>query len=473
VAASLRRAATFAPTTPVSEVAAAMGKGAGAAFVVDDDGAPSGIVTDRDLRMKVVAARRASTSTAAADVMSAPVVVIRSDAFAFEALVEMTRREIHHLGVVEGGRLVGLVTSEDLMALSTAHPVVLAREIAGAESSAALAALAARMTPLVGRLVRDGGRASDIGGIVAELNDRIVARALVLAEGALAEREGPPPAPYCWMVFGSEGRREQTLRTDQDNGLVYADPPEAAAPATAAYFGALAAAAIEGLLAAGFPACPGGVMASNPKWCQPLAVWRGYFEDWMLRPGPEHLLAAAIYFDLRPVHGALDLGESLAALIACVAPGQRAFLGALAREVVGRRLPTTLFGRIAVERRGPRRGAVDLKTGGTMQIVGAGRVHALELGVRQTSTAERLAAAGAAGLYSAAETTEIVDAFEHLLRLRLVHQIACIEAGEPPDNHVAPDRLSHRDGVLLRDAFKTVARLQAGLRDRFGSDFQT
>jgi len=464
-------AATCAPATSVADVASLMPAGAGV-VVVDADGTPLGIVTDRDLRAKVVAARRDAGTTPAADVMSAPLVTIAPDAFAFEALLEMTRREIHHLVVVDGGRLAGVLTGDDVLMSQTVHPVTLVRDIGRAPTREALARLAAEVTTLVQRLVDDGGRTGDIARIVAELNDRIVARVLAQAEATLADRgEAPPPTPYCWLAFGSEGRREQTLRTDQDNGLVYADPPPEVAPAAARYFARLAEETIAGLIAVGFPPCPGGAMASSPRWCQPLATWSEYFREWMARPSPEHVLAASMYFDLRPVVGTVALGESLGALVQGEAPRQRRFLTAMAKDVVERHLPVGLLGGFRVPRSGEHRGALDLKGAGGLQLVGAARVHALELGLAETGTAERFLGAGGRGLYPPAEITEIVDAYEDLLRLRLVHQLACLRQGRPPDNHVDPHQLSHRDELLLREALKTVGRVQAVLRERFATDF--
>jgi CBS domain-containing protein len=464
-------ATTCARAATVADVASRMPPGGGGVVVVDADGAPVGIVTDRDIRSRVVAARRDPGATLAADVMSAPVVTIAPEALAFEALLEMTRREIHHLVVVDGGRLVGLLASDDVLMSQTAHPVTLAREIGRAPSRAALARLAADVTTLVQRLVDDGGRAGDVAGIVAELNDRIVARLLAQVEAALRELGESPPVPYCWLVFGSEARREQTLRTDQDNGLVYADPAPDVAEAAARYFALLAETAIAGLVEVGFPPCPGGAMASNPRWCQPVATWTGYFREWMARPTPEHVLAASMYFDLRPVVGDSALGESLAALVRSEAPGQRRFLTVMAGDVVDRRLPVGLLGGIRTPRSGPHRGALDLKGAGGIQLVGAGRVHALELGLANTGTAARFRGAGDRGLYPLAEVTEIVDAYEDLLRLRLVHQLASLRAGRPPDNHVPLSGLSHRDGVLLRECLRTVARVQGALRERFATDY--
>jgi CBS domain-containing protein len=286
-------ATTCGAGSSAADVAALM-PGTAAVIVVAPDGAPLGIVTDRDLRTKVVAARRDASATLAADVMSAPLVTTEPDAFAFEALLEMTRREIHHLVVLDAGSLVGVVSSDDLLVSQTGHPVTLGKEIARAPSREALGRLAAGVTTLVQRLVDDGGRAGDIARIVAELNDRIVARVLAQAEASLAARgEAPPSTAYCWLVFGSEGRREQTLRTDQDNGLVYADPSPEQAPSDARYYATLAREAIDGLVAVGFPACPGGAMASNPRWCQPLTTWREYFREWMEHPTRDHVLRSA------------------------------------------------------------------------------------------------------------------------------------------------------------------------------------
>jgi CBS domain-containing protein len=464
-------AATCTPATSVADVAGLMHRDT-AVVVMDPDGAPLGIVTDADLRARVVAARRDAAATAAGDVMSSPVVTIGPDALAFEALLEMTRREIHHLVVVDGQRLAGLLTSDEVAGAQAIHPVSLAREIARAPSREALTRLTGGITGLVQRLVDEGARAGEIAHIVAELNDRIVARVLVQAETALADRgQGPPPVAYGWLLFGSEARREQTLRTDQDNGLVYADPSAEQADPAARYFAALAEEAIAGLLAVGFPPCPGGAMASNPRWCQPLARWTDYFRDWLAHPTPEHVLAASMYFDLRPIGDAAELGDSLAALVRDEAPRQRRFLTAMAADVVGRRVPLGPLGGLRLPRTGEKRGTLDLKGAGGLQLVGAGRVHALELALRETGTTERFAAAGAHGLYTQDEITEIVDVHDDLVRMRLVHQLGRLREGRPLDNRVNVRRLSHRDQVLLPEALRTVGRVQGKLRERFATDY--
>lgn len=459
---------TCEPGTSATEVARRLSReGVGSVIVVDADARGVGIVTDRDLR-RLVAADGSPAATPVERLMSAPLIAVRPASFAFEALLEMTRHDIRHLAVIDEGRLLGVISSRDLVRLQTEHPVMLAREITRAGTVAELAALAGGVTGLVRRLVREGGTAYDIGQIVAELNDRVVVRVLGLTAAALEQGgAGEPPVPWCWLAFGSEARREQTLRTDQDNGLVYdPPPPELAAPA-AAYFARFAAAAIDNLVALGFPPCPGGAMASNPQWCQPLPVWEGYFRRWIDEARPEQLLSAGIYFDLRPLVGATQLATSLQRLVREEAPRRPVFLALLAREVVEHAVPLTLLGGIAVKRRGARAGTVDLKTGGMLQLVGTGRLAALELGLAATNTVDRFHAAAERGVYKREDAHEITDAYQHLMRLRLVHQLGRLDAGELPDNDVDPTRLSRADGLLLRDALRTVTRVQAELRERY------
>lgn len=470
----LRRApVTCALDTTILEAARRLTReGVGSVIVVDAEDAPRGIVTDRDLRGKVLAQGRDPAATRVHEVMSSPLVSISPSTFAFEALLEMTRREIHHLAVVEADRLVGVLSSHDVLRLHATHPVMLAREIGRAPSLGALAALGGRITDLARRLLAEGGRAHDIGQIISELNDRIVMRVLGLAAGALEEQgEDAPDVPYAWLSFGSEARREQVLRTDQDNGLVYGDPPAHLAERAAAYYTRLGQAVVQGLVEVGFPPCPGGIVASNPRWCQPLGVWMAHFRRLLDDPTVDQVLGACIHFDLRPLLGAPELGAALRELLAREAPSRRRMLALLARDVVERRVALTIFGGIRVRRSEPRRGAVDVKSAGTMQVAGAARLHALELGLAETNTVERFRAAGARGLYGDGDVREITDAYQLLLRIRLAHQLDQLANGRPPDNHVSPAGLTHADRVLFREALRSVQRLQSRLRERFATDF--
>lgn len=458
---------TCPPHATASEVARLLTRErVGSVIVVAGDGAPLGIVTDRDLRRKIVGEAR-DPATAAHEIMSAPLRAVAPSAFALDALLEMTRRDIRHLAVTDEGRLTGVISARDLLAETAAHPVALGRDIGDADSLATLAAMADRVTALVGGLVRAGASARDLVQLVAELNDRIVGRILGLVAATLERAGAVAPVPFCWLAFGSEARREQTLRTDQDNGLVYADPPRDLAAAAADYFARFAEAAIQGLVTVGFPPCPGDIMASNPRWCQPLAEWTRYFGHCLEAPTPEGVLGASIHFDVRPLVGDLELGARLGELVRVEAPAHRLFLALLARDVVDRALPLTLLGRLAVPRRGPHAGTVDVKGGGTMQLVGAARVLALELGVPEQNTFDRVVGVAAHGVWTDAQARDIVQAGETIMRLRLVHQLEQLAGGVVPDNRVVVARLPRVDALLLREALRTIGAVQQTVRGRY------
>ncbi len=446
-------------------------EGVGSIVIVDDDGAPLGIVTDRDLRRKLVAEARDAATTPAAAIMSSPLVTLPPAAFAFEALLEMTRHRIRHVVLLEAGRAVGVVSSRDFLLLQTTHPVTLAREIVRAPSIEALAVLATRVLDLVRRLVAERGTAYDIGKIVAELDDRMVARVLGLTRAALeAEGMNQPPLAYCWLALGRDARREQTVRTDHHGGILFEEgSPDVAAAATA-YFSRLGAATVQALVRIGFPYPPDQPTVSIARRCRSLSAWRSAFRDWMCASRPEEVRAASIHFDLRPVAGEPALAEALRDLVRQEAPDRHAFLRALAQDVVGQRLPLTILGNVAVLRDGPRRGTVDVEDAGACQLVGAARLHALALGLAETNTIDRLKAAASRGALSGAEVAEAVEAYQHLLRLRLVHQLAQVAQGEPPDSYIRPGQLARADAVLLRDAMRVVADVQRSIRRRIAAD---
>jgi CBS domain-containing protein len=465
---------TCAPSVTVAEVARLMTRRSiGSVIVLGEDGTPAGIVTDRDLRTRVVASGL-SPSTAVGQVMSSPVIGISPGGLAFDALLEMTRRGIRHLAVMAREGLLGVVSSHDLVLLQGAQPVGLAREIEAAGSEEGLAVLASRVPSVVRWLAAGGAGAAEIGRLVAELNDRLVRRALDLVLTATeAAGGGQPPVPFTWLVAGSEGRREQTLKTDQDNGLVYRDPPAEREAAAAAFFERLAAAMGQALSRLGFPPCAGGFMASNPRWCQPERVWRQYFESWMETPDPEALLRASLFCDLRPVAGADHVGSALWEWVCERAPSRILFLRHMAKGALERPVPLGFFGGFVVERSGAHKDQLDLKARGIFPITQAMRTYALSLGVRDTNTLDRLGTAGTRGLFTASEVAEVSDAYEVMARLRLRHQLDCLDAGVAPDNFIAPHTLGKAGRLLLKEAFKTIAWVQRHLEDRFQTSLVT
>jgi CBS domain-containing protein len=462
---------TCTPSTPVADAARLMSeRSVSSVIVAGPDGEPQGIVTDRDLRTRVLG-NGLEPRTPAALVMSSPLLSIESEHTAFDALLEMTRRNIHHLGVLTGGRLTGVISSDDLLGLQEAHPVAVAREIETATDVDALARGAARVESVVRWLASGRAAPTDIGRIVAELNDRLVRRALGLVQVALdTGGNGRAPVAFSWLVAGSEGRREQTLKTDQDNALVYQDPPPGDEAVTAMYFERLAMAMSEILTRVGFPPCPGGFMASNPRWRQPESVWSRCFTSWMETPQPEAVLQASLFFDLRSVGGAEEVGRRLWEWVCETAPSRTLFLRHMARAALDRPAPLGFFGGFVVERSGPYKDRLDLKARAVFPMTQAMRVYALSLGARETNTMDRLKAAGEQSIFTSAEVSELSDAYEVIARLRLAHQLARLDAGAPPDNFIDPSMLGKTDRLLLKEAFKTIAWLQRGLEGRFQTE---
>jgi CBS domain-containing protein len=296
--------------------------------LVDEDGVPSGIVTDRDLRDKVVARGRTVEERISA-IMSVSLIKSEARDYCFEALLKMIRHNIHHLLVVDQGKLKGVVTNHDLMMLQGTSPISLAREIESQQTIDGLVPAAGKTDEIVGLLLKEGARAGNITRIITELNDRLLRKIL-----EIAEREfGGPPVRYCWIVFGSEGRKEQTFKTDQDNAIIYEDPQTEKAQAEAsAYFTVLSAFVRESLIKCGFPRCPANYMASNPEWRQPLKVWKKYFSTWVYTPAPEAVLKSLIFFDFRPVYGDFSLAASLRDFLDSFLEGQMIFLGYMANK---------------------------------------------------------------------------------------------------------------------------------------------
>jgi CBS domain-containing protein len=261
-------------------------------------------------------------------------------------------------------------------------------------------------------------------------------------------------------VLGSQARLEQGPGSDQDNALVLSDD---ATTADAPWFEALATFVVEGLVACGYPRCPGDIMATNPRWRQPLREWKRTFARWIDEPVPDAILRSAIFFDLRTVHGDDSLVAGLQEQIRLSAPHSGRFLAHLARNAAANEPPLGFFRGFVLERAGEHKDTLDLKRGGFHAVVEVARVHALSRGLPQVSTLSRIAAAAGAGGLSSETAADLHDAFEFIRYVRLLHQAKQIRSGEAPDNFVAPGELSSFEKRHLRDAFQIVRSAQQTL----------
>ena len=417
---------------------------------------PPGIITDRDLRGRVLAAN-IGPETPVAKVMTRPIKTIDSEMLAFSALQLMVDENIHHLPILKEGKIVGVISSTDLLFHQTNNPVYLRGIIDNLDEPAAIAGYASAIAALADTLFQSGLGALQIAQIVSTLNDSLVKRLVLLAERTL----GPPPEPYAWIVFGSEGRMEQTLLTDQDNALVF----EQATNETRAYFAALSEQVVDGLVQGGFPPCPGGFMAV--KWCKPLSEWRQLFDQWIRLPEPRALLDAAIFFDFRGVAGGLSL-DSLQEVIS-PAKDQRRFLAHMLSDAVAFRPPLTFFNWLR-----PRNGKIDIKMAGIAPIVALARVMALATGSRARSTLERLSVGGLSrSVIDPESARSLREIFPFFLHLRLRAQLAGHKNHDKIDNRIDFAALSPFERRQLKEALVIIKRIQEDLRAAWRLDLSS
>jgi CBS domain-containing protein len=449
---------TAPPQITIRQAAKIMTEHRVSALLIVEDDKIRGIVTDRDLRSKVVAANVSREEPITA-IMTADPLTIPSTALAVEAMLEMLGLNVHHLPVVDQDKLLGLVSSGDLMRLETANPVFLVGDIAKQSSAEGLATVTARLPLLVAQLVEQDASAEEIHRLVTAVSDATIHRLLQLAEAEL----GAPPVPYEWLVLGSQGRYEHGLGSDQDHVLLLDD---AATAEHDPYFAALAEQVTVGMEACGYPRCTGQVMATNPRWRQTLKAWHSDFQHWITEPEPEAVLHAQIFFDFRSVHGGTARSDILREIIHTLAPNSPRFLGHLAAQAVERQPPIGFFRNFVVERGGRPQASLDLKSG-VHCVVELVRVLALANGVTAVNTVERLHAVTAKGVVTADSESALLDAFELITYLRLRHQARQVTAGVRPDNNISPDDLSSLEKKHLRDAFGIIRRSQQGFAIRY------
>jgi len=375
-----------------------------------------------------------------------------------EGILAMAGRGIHHLPLTREGQVVGMVTTRDLMALQTQHPLYLAAQIQKAESLEALSAVCSRVPRLFELLVASGMRTEQVPKILTTISDAVTRRLIGLGE----QRLGAAPAPYAWLAFGSQARGEQSIRTDQDNGLVYADE---APPGADDWYAALAHYVCDGLAHCGYPHCPGLIMATTPEWRRPLSGWQQHFRDWASLPDPTAVLRVSIFFDLRGVYGESLLVARLAEALGDCAAGRHkgAFITALARQAAGYEVPLGFFRRFVLAGKGEHRETLEIKASGLMPLTDLVRVRALEAGITAPGTQARLAALCEAERMGARDVDRLSGAHRLLTGLRVSLHAEQVRRGEEPHNHLDPRSMTHAERAALRDAFLVIREAQRAL----------
>lgn len=456
----------IAATASIKEAAAVMAKHRVGSLLIhgpDDENRIDGIITDRDLRSKVVAAGL-DFNLHVSEIMSSPVMSVLSQSVCFDVLLKMMDSGVHHLAVERKNRIIGVITSHDIMFLQGNAPYYLFKEIVGQKTIRGLYALAQKIPEVIRNLLKEGGKAGHITRMIALLNDHILSRLLTLLE----EELGPPPLPYCWLLMGSEGRREQTFKTDQDNALIYVDPKDdAEAEIAETYFKNFAEQAIEHLVNCGYPLCPGEMMASNPKWRQPYSVWQKYFDSWLDAPDPQELLHATIFFDFRAGFGHTQLAEDLRNHLISQSRRKDIFLLHLARFALSNKVPLSFFRNFIVDKDGEHKNQLDVKHKGIAPFVDFARVLALKYGVKETNTLARLKVLASEDHLAQDVYQATVETYELMMQLRLLHQLHQLEEGTLPDNYIDPAHLTELERRMLKQGFSVLERLHSILETMY------
>ncbi len=447
--------------TSILDTARRMGEENVSAVLVMEGERLVGILTDRDLRQRCIAAGL-SRHAPVSEIISRDLVTVQDHTLLADALMEMTRRQIHHLPVMRGERPVGNLSVADIVRHLGTNAAFMASDIHRANSVEALQRVSARLPELHLQLVISNTPARRLGEIISMLSDAITRRLIALAEAELGEA----PVPWVWLAGGSQGRNEQTSHTDQDNALLIDDAMRAE---HAGWFEALARFVCDGLDACGFVHCPGEAMASNPRWRQPLRVWRGYFEDWIERPQPKALMLSSIFFDLRPVHGARELYAGLQKEILARARDNRIFIAHLVSNALSHRPPLGFFRNFVLIHDHEHDRTLDIKHRGIVPVVDIARIYALGEGLSPVNTWERLEAAQAGGALSREMGADLLDALSYIAALRNRHHAERIRRGLPPDNYIDPRSLSGLERGHLKDAFAIIKSMQEVLENRHQS----
>lgn len=459
---AMRQPIGCAPDTPVRDAVRLMHEQhVGSIVVLDPADKPLGIFTLRDLRR--VVADGVDLAQPISNLMTPRPFHLAPDASAFDAAIAMTERHIAHVCLVEHEKLCGVISERDLFSLQRVDLVHLARTIRHAGKVETLAGLRSDIRLLVDRMLAHGASSTQITHIVTLLNDHTVCRVIELT----LEEMGDPGIPFTWLCFGSEGRREQTLHTDQDNGILFEAESASEAAAIRERLLPIAREINQRLAQCGFTLCKGNIMAGNPELCLSREEWSRRFAGFVLEATPENLLGSTIYFDLRaiwgPDEGCEQLREELLGRIA----NNSLFQRMMAENALRHRPPVGRFRDFVVARSGADKDTLDLKVQGLTPFVDGARLLALANGISAVGTLERLRALITKGVIEALDGAAYEEAYHFIQQTRMQqHQLQARDE-LPYSNRVDPDHLNHLDRRILRESFRQAQRLQSSLAMRY------
>jgi CBS domain-containing protein len=450
---------TVSPTSTIQQCAINMSEKRISSILVLENDALIGIVTDRDIRSRAVA-QGLDLQACVSVIMTEQPKTIDQEKTIFDAILFMTQSGIHHLPVMEGSSLKGIISASDLMRAKQDDPVYLVQHISRQTELEPLIQIAKSLPNLLVQWVHAGMRAHQVSHIFTAVSDAITHKLIHFAEQNL----GPAPVPYCWLGFGSQGRGEQLLGADQDNGLIIDNSMQ---PEDEAWFKQLATFVCDGLDACGYDYCLGKVMATTDEWRQPLHEWQITVDRWTRSPTDDAVMRVSIFFDLRCIHGDEILCEKLQHYMLEKTSNNSIFLAALAQNALSNVPPLGIFRRFVVESNGEHEDQVNVKKRGIIPIVDVVRLHALANKITAVNTIERLPALEKQKQLTIVDSRNLQDALSVIMQARIENQAKQIVAGDKPNHYLNPDDMGKLLRKQLKDAFSIVKDAQLSAKNTY------
>lgn len=450
--------------TPVHKAASMMRRKDQNAIIItkDTNHQAVGIVTDCDLRNRVVATRF-DVSSPVFEIMSSPLVRIPDEALLYEAVLQIKEKDISHL-VVENknGRITGIFSNEDLLEVQRNSISYLIKEVSAAETVESLKNIHHKIPVLVKILLESGSRVQNITYLISTVTDAITHRLIEFA----IEEMGEPPATFAFLALGSEGRREQTLVTDQDNAIVFADVPNEKFAEVNRYFLYFGKKINLWLDKIGYQYCKGDVMAGNPQWCQPITRWKKYFTDWINQKSEQGLLGVAVFFDFRIVYGSEKYAEELRRHINTIIDGKKIFFRLLANEVSKYDIPTDIFKGNGSETTVGIVESFNIKNA-ISPLVDFIRVYSIQAHISESNSLLRLEKMLRMNIIPEEEYNEIENIYSQMMEIRFRSHVNAILDNKSPDNMVARDELTVIEQTMIRKTFSEIVRYQQKILNDF------
>lgn len=449
---------TATPYQSIQEVARSMAYFKRNYTVIMDGDEPIGMVTDYDLREKVVAEGR-PTEWKVATIMSKQLHTIGPDVKAYEAILKMFQHKIHHL-IVEGENgFFAVVELDRLLHGQGTSPFMFLHQIGQASGIKELKERWQKVPAIIQDLQDRGAKPQMVNQIVSSISDAIAVNIIERSIRVL----GPPPVRFVFMALGSEGRREQTLSTDQDNALIYDDVEPARRERVRDYFLRLGTHVSKELNKVGFGFCPGGLMASNSKWNHSLSHWKDRYTDWVNEPTPENVMVGGTFFDCRAIYGSSELWDHLRVhVLDLFEHGGNGFLTQLSKAALVNRPPLTFFRNLLFEKTEEKKNVLNLKR--AMQVISDfARINALHHRIETSNTGERLLELRKKEILLNEEYLELEQAFFYLMNLRLRHQALKVTHTLQPDNYLSSTEITQIEKVALRQIMRLLETYQKRL----------